>query len=188
MTTLSNSKHVDVKNLAYYPHRRIQATIQFLKKNITPPARILDLGVDNMLADIMRQEGFDVENTQGEDLDIDYQEITNKPVDLITSFEIFEHMVAPFNVLRAFPKGQKIICTVPLKVWFKKAHWHKTDPWDRHYHEFEPRQFDMLLEKAGWEIQDTELWKFPAGKVNGIRPLLRFLYPTYYAVFAIKKN
>ena len=23
------------------------------------------------------------------------------------------------------------------------------DPWDRHYHEFEPRQFDWLLEKAG---------------------------------------
>jgi len=179
-------EHVDVKNLSYYPFRRIEATIAFLKKHCPPPKHALDLGVDNMVADAMRREGYKVDNTAGEDLDLEFQRFAEANVDLFTAFEIFEHMVAPFNLLRAIPGGKKMICTVPLKVWFKKAHWHPTDQWDRHYHEFEPRQFDMLMQKSGWKIIDSEIWKFPAGSVNGIRPLLRFLYPTFYAVYAIK--
>lgn len=187
MSNTNEEKLVDVKNLSYYPHRRIKATIAFLKKHAPPPRSILDLGVDNMLSDIMRQEGYHVDNTRGEDLDVNYQSVIESEAELITSFEIFEHMVAPYNLLSQIPQGKHLISTVPLKVWFKKAHWHPTDPRDRHYHEFEPRQYDMLLEKAGWQIKASETWSFPAGKVNGIRPLLRFFYPTFYAVFAEKK-
>ncbi len=179
-------KHIDVLKPEYVPYRRIEKTMEFLAGHQPPPARVLDLGVRNMLSDRMRAAGYKVENTAGEDLDLEFGHLAEKPADLVTAFEILEHMVAPFNLLRSFKKGQKLIATVPLKVWFSKAYWHPVDERDRHFHEFEPRQFDMLLEKAGWKIIGAEQWKMPAGKINGIRPVLRFFVPTYYAVFAEK--
>ena len=48
------------------------------------------------------------------DLD-DQPEIVQKfdDIDCITSFEIFEHLVAPYNVLRKFPKV-KMFISVPF--------------------------------------------------------------------------
>ena len=40
-----------------------------------------------------------------------------------------------------------------------KAYKSKTDPLDRHYHEFEPWQFDWLLEKSGWKIIKEDIGK-----------------------------
>ena len=54
---------------------------------------------------------------------------------------------------------------------------------DRHYHESEPRQFDMLVEKAGWHIRDTVRWRNPPKSI-GLRSLLRYATPRYYGVFA----
>ncbi len=168
------------------PYRRIEKTISFLTRNVPPPANILDLGVHNLMSEHVRKAGYQVENTLGEDLDLSYDHLKDNSFDLVTAFEILEHLVAPYNLLRSFKSGQRLIATVPLQVWFRKAHWNPNDPWDRHFHEFEPRQFDWLLEKAGWEIKDAEQWKIPAGKINGIRPLLRFFVPTFYAVYAQK--
>jgi hypothetical protein len=185
-TNQSESTRVDVLNPSHLPYRRIKKTIAFLRKHIPQDQKILDLGIKNMLSIEMEKRGYEVKNTEGEDLDIHYKHISEVSSDVITAFEIFEHMVAPFNLLNDLPPGKKLIATVPLKVWFKTAHWHPLDTRDRHYHEFEPRQFDMLLDKAGWKILDRELWKTPPGRINGIRPLLRFFVPSYYAVYAIK--
>ena len=107
-------------------------------------------------------------------------------VDAVTSFEIFEHMLAPLNILRDI-KSTKLITTIPLSLWFAKAYRSKTDKWDRHYHEFEDWQFDWLLEKAGWEIKETKKWTSPINKI-GFRPILRKFTPRYYAVYAEKKQ
>lgn len=168
------------------PNRRIKKTIDFLLRHHPPPANILDLGTTNLLSSKMSALGYLVENTSGEDLDLEYAHLALKQSDLITAFEILEHLVSPFNLLCSLNEGQKMIATVPINVWFSKAHWHKTNPWDRHFHEFEPRQFDWLLEKSGWKILASETWKIPAAGINGIRPVLRFFVPTFYAVYAKK--
>ncbi len=90
--------------------------------------------------------------------------------------------MSPFNVLKNI-KANKLVATVPLKLWFAEAYRSKTDMRDRHYHEFEDWQFDWLLEKAGWNIKKREKWTNPVQKI-GIRPLLRTITPRYYAVYA----
>lgn len=156
--------------------------MDFLKAHVSAPAEILDLGVDNPFSEIMRKEGYSVQNTSGEDLDLDTSAAENSDAEVITAFEIFEHLIAPFNVLRA-AKPQKLVASIPLRLWFSPAYRSKTDMWDRHYHEFEDWQFDWLLEKAGWEIKARQKWTNPVKKL-GIRPLLRRITPRYYIVYA----
>lgn len=147
-----------------FPHKRYKITLDFLKKHVSTSENILDLGVENPFSTIMKSEGFNVENTQGEDLDIDTSTITNSEADVITAFEIFEHLLSPFTVLQSI-KTNKIVMSVPLKLWFASAYRSKTDKWDRHYHEFEDWQFDWLLEKAGWKIIDRKKWTNPTKKL-----------------------
>ncbi|PKA99000.1 hypothetical protein B0O79_2698 [Flavobacteriaceae bacterium MAR_2009_75] len=168
-----------------YPNKRFQHTLSFLRKHITTEQGILDLGVPNPFSKIMVQEGYRVENTKGEDLDLDFSTVQNSNAEVVTAFEIFEHLLAPFNVLREL-KSKKLVASIPLKLWFSPAYQSKNDPWDRHYHEFEDWQFDWLLDKAGWEIKDSDKWTNPVKKI-GIRPLLRSFTPRYYIVYAERK-
>jgi hypothetical protein len=165
-----------------FPNKRFKLTAEFLLKHISTDSKILDLGVENPFTKIMKQHDFDVENTQGEDLDIDTSTIENSNANVITAFEIFEHLLSPFTVLKSI-KASKIVVSVPLKLWFSSAYRSKTDKWDRHYHEFEDWQFDWLLEKAGWKILDRKKWTNPTKKI-GIRPILRWFTPRYYIVYA----
>ncbi|MFD2589125.1 methyltransferase [Croceitalea marina] len=165
-----------------YPHKRYRITLDFLKKHVSTDESILDLGVENPFSEIMKKEGFQVENTQGEDLDLSFDEVRNSNAKVVTAFEIFEHLVAPFNVLREI-KADKIVVSIPMRLWFSSAYRSKTDPWDRHYHEFEDWQFDWLLEKAGWKIIDTVKWTNPTKKI-GFRPILRYFTNRYYMVYA----
>lgn len=169
-----------------YPSKRFKRTLNFLKKHIATDEPILDLGVENPFSKIMVEQGYDVQNTGGEDLDVDFETVQGSEAQVVTAFEIFEHLVAPFNVLREL-KADKLVASIPLKLWFSSAYQSKTDQWDRHYHEFEDWQFDWLLEKAGWEIKDREKFTNPVGKI-GVRPLLRSFTPRYYLVYAIKKR
>ncbi len=168
-----------------FPNKRYRETLQFLKQAAPPPANILDLGVRNPFCEIMEAEGYSVTNTTGEDLDTDTTAVKNSSADIVTAFEIFEHLVAPFNILRDI-KATKLVASVPLRLWFSPAYQSKTDPWDRHFHEFEDWQFDWLLEKAGWKIKQRDKWTNPVNKV-GLRPLLRKFTPRYYAVYAEKQ-
>lgn len=168
-----------------FPHKRYRKTIDFLQQNVPAPAKILDLGVENPFVKIMREHNYSVENTTGEDLDTDTSAVKNGNFDVVTAFEIFEHLVAPYNVLKDI-QAEKLVTTIPLKLWFSNAYRSKTDKWDRHYHEFEDWQFDWLLEKAGWEIKNTTKWTNPVNKI-GIRPLLRKFTPRYYGVYAERK-
>jgi len=165
-----------------YPHKRYRHTLAFLKKHISTKETILDLGVENPFSKMMQTEGYSVENTKGEDLDLDFNLVANSNATVVTAFEIFEHLVAPFNVLREI-KANKIVVSIPMRLWFSSAYQSKTDTWDRHYHEFEDWQFNWLLEKAGWKIIDTAKWTNPTKKI-GFRPLLRYFTNRYYIVYA----
>lgn len=165
-----------------FPNKRYQKTLEFLTQNVPPPATILDLGVENPFSLIMQKEHYKVTNTRGEDLDLDTTAVLNPEIDVVTAFEIFEHLIAPFNVLKDI-KADKLVATVPLKLWFADAYRSKLDMRDRHFHEFEDWQFDWLLEKAGWNIKKTTKWTNPVNKI-GVRPFLRKFTPRYYAVYA----
>jgi len=166
-------------------YRRLNKTMQFMAKSVPAPAKVLDLGIENTLSDLMKTSGYEVINTQGEDLDVEYLHLNSHKVDVVTAFEIFEHLFAPYNLLKEL-QVENLVASVPLKVWFNNAYWNELDDRDKHYHEFETRQFDLLLKKTGWQIAHSEIWKMPPGKINGIRPLLRFIWPSYYAVHCKK--
>lgn len=165
-----------------YPKKRYKITLEFVEQHVSKEDHILDLGVTNPFSEILRKEGYQVTNTQGEDLDIDTSSVQSEDFDVVTAFEIFEHLVSPFNVLQDI-KAQKLVASVPLKLWFAAAYRSKTDDRDRHYHEFEDWQFDWLLEKSGWTIKKKLQWTHPVNKI-GIRPLLRRFTPRYYMVYA----
>ncbi|WP_026809988.1 class I SAM-dependent methyltransferase [Arenibacter latericius] len=169
-----------------FPNKRFKNTLSFLQKHVSPDQPILDLGVENPFSRIMKENGYKVTNTKGEDLDLDFSSVQESAAEVVTAFEIFEHLIAPFNILTEI-KCDKLVASIPLRLWFSPAYRSKTDPWDRHYHEFEPWQFNWLLEKAGWEVKDSAKWTNPVKKI-GIRPLLRSFTPRYYIVYAERKT
>jgi len=168
-----------------YPHKRYRITLEFLKKYIDTNEEILDLGIPNPFSEIMKKNNYTVFNTQGEDLDTEFSTVKKSNASTVTAFEIFEHLVAPFNVLREI-KADKLIASIPLKLWFSSAYKNPNDKWDRHYHEFEDWQFDWLLEKSGWEVISKKKWTNPTKKI-GFRPILRLFFPRYYIVYAVRK-
>lgn len=164
-----------------FPHKRFRITLEFLKKHLAQDQRILDLGVPNPFTKLMKDAGYEVENTTGEDLDDDFRSVQDFAGQAVTAFEIFEHLVAPYNVLKEI-KCDKLFVSIPLKLWFAPAYRNKNDIRDQHYHEFESWQLDYVLEKAGWEIKDRVTFTNPVKKL-GIRPLLRLFTPRYYLVY-----
>lgn len=166
----------------HFPKKRYRITFEFLSTKIRKDEKILDLGVTNPFSDLLAKQGYSITNTAGEDLDLDTSAVQSSNFDVVTAFEIFEHLVAPFNVLNDI-KAKKLVASVPLKLWFASAYQSKTDERDRHYHEFEDWQFDWLLEKSGWIIKDRMQFTNPVNKI-GFRPLLRRITPRYYLVYA----
>jgi len=167
-----------------FPKKRYKNTLEFLKRHVTTEESILDLGVENPFSELLKNEGYSIINTTGEDLDIDTSKLASDSSDVVTAFEIFEHLLSPFTVLNSI-KSKKLVASIPLRLWFATAYRSKTDPRDRHFHEFESWQFDWLLEKTGWKIIATETCTNPTKKV-GIRPFLRWFTPRYYIIYAEK--
>jgi hypothetical protein len=157
-----------------------------LNQHIDQGTSILDLGVENPLSELMKAHGHEVESTQGEDLDENQKILVNSKAEVVTAFEILEHLLSPYQVLKSI-KAQKLLVSVPLKLWFSSAYRSKTDLRDRHFHEFEDWQFDWLLEKTGWKIVASEKWINPPESF-GVRSLLRYFTPRHYIVYAEKTN
>lgn len=165
-----------------FPKKRYKYTLDFVKNVISKDERILDLGVINPFAELLLKEGFKVTNTTGEDLDFETDAVKTREYDVVTAFEIFEHLISPYTVLRDI-EAKKLVASIPLRLWFAPAYRSKTDKWDRHYHEFEDWQFDWLLEKSGWHIVKRIKFTNPVKKI-GIRPIFRLFTPRYYLVYA----
>ncbi|WP_438965895.1 methyltransferase [Flavobacterium sp.] len=171
-----------------YPSKRFNITLDFLKKHISTDETILDLGVPNPFSKIMDDNGYKVKNTKGEDLDMDQTTLQSEEYSVVTAFEIFEHLLNPYTILENV-KCNKILISIPMRLWFSSAYRSKTDMWDRHYHEFEDWQLDWLLEKTGFQIVDSVKFTHPVKKI-GFRPLLRYFTNRYYLVYAerVKSN
>ena len=142
----------------------------------------LRAGAVARFSNIMEENNYKVYNTSGQDFDTNPILDIPNDVDLVTGFEIIEHLVSPYTLLKNI-NAKRIFLTVPLKLWFANAYRNKQDERDRHYHEFEAWQFDWLLEKSGWKIIKKEFWKSPTNKI-GFRPFLRLFTNRYYAVYA----
>jgi len=167
-----------------FPYKRFNITLDFLQKHIGKDELILDLGIQNTLSSLIKKNGYNLNNTSGEDLDIDRSAIKNSNAEVITAFEIFEHLLNPYSVLKDI-KAKKLVTSIPLRLWFASAYKNNNDERDRHYHEFEDWQFDWLLNKTGWKIIDSKKFTNPVRKI-GFRPLLRLLTNRYYLVYAEK--
>ena len=167
----------------YRPTKRYNKTLDFVKQHLKEPSVILDLGVENPLAQKIKALGHEIQNTHGQDLDTHFSVVNDSKYEVVTAFEILEHLVSPYPLLEAI-KARKLIASIPLKLWFASAYRSKTDPRDRHYHEFESWQFDWLLEKAGWRIVAREKWTNPGSFKLGFRPILRWFTPRYYIDYA----
>ena len=98
---------------------RQDLTFNFLEKHCPPPIKLLDLGTPNNLSKVISSKGYEVINTQGQDLDVEPNVVNNVDVELVTAFEILEHLVAPLNVLKVI-KAKKLVATIPLRLWFAK--------------------------------------------------------------------
>ncbi|GAB5519375.1 MAG: hypothetical protein RhofKO_16260 [Rhodothermales bacterium] len=159
---------------------RFKRTLAFLQATLPAPARLLDLGPDNPLAERLRGLGYEVANTGLTDLDDHPEAVTGIQADAVTAFEILEHLVSPMPVLRAL-EPKRLFTSVPLRLWFATAYRNPADRWDQHYHEFEDWQFDWLLEKGGWTTVRAEKWTSPTA-LTGVRPIMRRFTPRYYVV------
>ncbi len=132
----------------------------------------------------MTERGYDVLNTEG-DLDVGVNISTDVHFDVLTAFEILEHLINPMGVLTGV-NADHLVATVPLRLWFANAYRSRDSRWNSHFHEFEDWQFEWLLDRSGWSIQTTEKWTSPIREI-GIRPVLRRFTPRYLAVHAIRK-
>jgi hypothetical protein len=168
--------------------RRYKITLAFLEKYIPKGSSILDLGTTNGLGNFMAANGFKVHNTHGQDFDtIEIHECMMPESEeaiyyAVTSFEIFEHLINPLGILTSLP-ADRLVASVPLRLWFAKSFKNKTNPAGWHFHEFEKWQFDWLLEKAGWKILARETHTSPTFRL-GFRSILRWITPRIYLVYA----
>lgn len=161
---------------------RYSVTMEYVEKHIPVGAIITDLGGESPLAEMMRREYYDVITTGDVDLD---EMPTFYHNGYVTSFEVFEHLLNPYAVLKSIKPGTKLLCSVPLNVWFSPEHWLDDDR-KQHYHEFTERQFLKLLRKTGWTVKMSE--KRRIVKSFGLRQLLRIFWPSYLFVYAEKGN
>ena len=76
--------------------KRVAWTVDFVKANLRPGSKILDLGPKNILSQELQNVGYNVENANSQDLDVDYSCVKKEGYDAFTSFEVFAHMVRPW--------------------------------------------------------------------------------------------
>jgi len=162
--------------------KRFHKTLEFMADLDLKSSNILNLGPNNPLSDFLEKNGYNITNTNvNQDLDFDFNIVKDKNFDVVIGFEILEHLVSPFPLLHSI-SAKKLVISVPLSLWFSKAYWNENDPYDRHYHEFEPRQLEMLLNKANWKIIKDKKHVSVSNQI-GIRPLLRWFTPRHYFVY-----
>ena len=164
--------------------RRYDLTLAFIRKHLPLGSVIFDLGTVNGLGIFLSNHGYRIFNTHGEDFDLEppYQFID---ADVTTAFEILEHLMDPFNLLRRI-NTKKLFISVPLRIWFAGASRSNDNPAGWHFHEFEQWQLDWMLDKTGWKIIDREIHTNPTYGL-GIRSLLRFITPRMYLIYAERK-
>lgn len=162
--------------------RRHQQTIEFLQRHVEVGKSILDLGEASSLTVLMQDEGYFVFNTSF-DLDRTPELISEYDADVVTGFQILEHLIEPAPVLKTI-NSRHLVVSVAMPRRLENLYWNTDDEHDQHYHEFHQCQFDKLLRHCGWQIIATELWKSHSSILG------RVLYPQpkYYIVYAKREE
>ncbi len=83
-----------------FPNKRFKLTLEFLQKHVSTSETIFDFGVPNPFSKIMEENGYTVKNTNGEDLDNDQTALQTEDYTVFTAFEIFEHLLNPYTILK----------------------------------------------------------------------------------------
>lgn len=169
---------------------RIGKTLPLIKKSInylnleSESLNVLDMGSTNYMREhLEKNTALNFIGTK----DIDLNKISQgdleefKHVDLITSFEVFEHLYNLYPLLVELRRLNKpIIFSVPHRFALTKLHW-GPNYYTRHYNEFEERQFRWIAKEANYEVVNLEKWKMDLN-VSGIRTFLRtFIGTTWIA-------
>ncbi len=180
-------KEIEINGVYNKSHlKRFYRTLAFMADLDLKSSKILNLGPDNPLSDFLRKNGYNITNTKvNQDLDLDFEIVKDPQFDVVIGFEILEHLVSPFPLLNSI-SANKLVLSVPLSLWFASAYWNENDPYDRHYHEFEPKQLKMLLNKAKWTIIKDQKYVSSDNKI-GLRPFLRMITPRHYFVYCEKE-
>ena len=78
-----------------FPTRRYNLTLNFVKSTLAKMRKFLIWVLKNPLSDLLKLNGYTVTNTNGEDLDLIVHRFKIVRQDIVTAFEIFEHLVSP---------------------------------------------------------------------------------------------
>jgi len=140
--------------------RRLERTIRFLhEEGASAPA--LDLGGESPLLERIRRElNLEVDST---DFDLDSCHLTG-PFKTIFLFEVIEHLGSPLRILQeihqALADDGILYLSMPLVVSrFRPTGWLRDE---HHIFEMDRRQFDFLIEKAGFEVEREEIARMQA--------------------------
>jgi len=151
-------------------------TVKELKGRIKRDRIALDVGPNGKFQNILANAfHIEVMNTNNLDLDIGIWQVS-KFWDYIFMFDILEHLMDPFTVLRqarvSLKDGGKLFITVPRRPKFL---------WNRgHFNEFDEWRFRVFVERAGFKIVYQTSWRMKKSRF-GVRPILRyFLERTYF--------
>lgn len=164
---------------------RLKRTIELLTPYVDENTKIYDLGPDNLMRRMLANYfGCHIDGSGELDLNYEYADMVPIGYDLITSFEVFEHLFNLYPLLDHL-KGfdTKLVASVPLRFPFANQYW-TPHYHDRHYNEFGIEQFRWVLREAGFSIQKEYKWYLPPN-LKGVRPILRsFLAPSWLAITA----
>lgn len=166
---------MDLKKVPQYDsqnQRRYKYVKRFLDK-FQPKGKLLDIGGANVLGmKLARDFNLEYETTNE---DLDYTVDANGKYDTIFIFEVLEHLMNPLlclnNVKKYCKENTQIFISVPRQ---QHLFWNQY-----HFHEFDKKRFEYLIEKAGLKIIGSSSfiarfdWLF---YITGIRPILRLLF------------
>jgi len=154
--------------------------IKEVKEFINPElGRVLHLGE----APLFKKDlGVDFDETIG---DLDIISLKKNDYDTVFMFEIAEHLFNPLyvllNVRKTLKDGGTLYLSTPRRPFFLRNKNH-------HFHEYQDKSLENLLERAGFEITKTRLFRtriFTSG-LKGLRPFLRVLFEKIILVEARK--
>jgi hypothetical protein len=164
--------NLDLKRKAQdfsYPgmEKRYRETIKWFSKPAPP---VLDLGPGNAFGrKFTGRHGMAYEHTWEENLDDGLPPVMTD-YSTVLAFELLEHLKNPDLLLRDLTEyldpDALVYVSYPTHLcnWF----WSPT-----HFHEFDKKRFQELVEGAGYAIVDHHSY-FIWPSIKGIRPLLRF--------------
>lgn len=159
--------------------RRIHQVLKYLER-FNLKGKILDVGeASPMTGAIYRRFKVNIDNTWR---DLDYPGCgygyNNVKYDFILYLFTIEHQFNPLMTLcrlrHKLKDNGKILVAYPSNNC--KLIWSKY-----HYHEIDRYRFKLLVEAAGLKIERFDC-RMPCCRINGIRPILRYLfgYNAYY--------